>query len=99
MREKLVWILWPSFITAIAMECVIFSLFDPLELEVFGFELAEHRLAAYTLGFFLFWIFAASSSALTVFFQKPNSEVNKFCVLPCPLVKSLDDEVEPKQES
>lgn len=83
MQEKIVWVLWPSFITAIAMEGVIFSLFDPLELDIFGLELAEHRLAAYTLGFFMFWLFAACSSALTLFFQKTNTEVNKFCVLPC----------------
>lgn len=94
MNQKLVWILWPSFVTAIAMEGIVFSIFDPFELTVLGIPLEEHHLAAYTIGFFIFWAFAATSSALTLFFQKPNSEVNNFCVLPSAAVKPLEDDID-----
>jgi hypothetical protein len=41
------------------------------------------RLAVYSGGFFLFWAFAAASSAFTCFLQRPADEIN-MCPLPPP---------------
>jgi hypothetical protein len=63
-------ILWPSFIVAGIAEVAFFTLFDPVELhlvaETLGFT---SPLGWYTIGFLLFWAFAAASSALTCYFQ------------------------------
>ena len=64
MRGKwLIWILWPSFIVAGAALAVFFTVFDPQDLRFFGQPLELSRLAIYSLGFFLFWLFAAASKA------------------------------------
>jgi len=75
--QRLIWILWPSFIVAGVATGVFFTLFDPRELELFGGELGLSRLAVYSIGFFAFWIFAAASSALTCFFQRTAAEINR----------------------
>ncbi len=69
MMQRLMWILWPSFLVAVVMVGVLFSSFDPLEIAYNGEPLFEDRMAAYTLGFFAFWLFAAGSSALTCYLQ------------------------------
>ena len=70
---KLMLILWPSFLAAGAAEVVFFTVFDPSDFDA-------GRLAAYSIGFFLFWALAATSSALTCFLQRSGDEVNR-----CPL--------------
>jgi hypothetical protein len=75
--QRLIWILWPSFIVAGVATGVFFTLFDPRELALFGGELGLSRLAVYSIGFFAFWIFAAASSALTCFFQRTAAEINR----------------------
>ncbi|HXX10243.1 MAG TPA: hypothetical protein VEK05_01915 [Burkholderiales bacterium] len=75
--KKLIYILWPSFLVAAAAEALFFTVFDPTELTFFGEVVNVSRIAAYSIGFFLFWALAASSSALTCFFQRGASEVNR----------------------
>jgi hypothetical protein len=58
-------VLWPSFLMAAVAVGVFFSMIDPQELVVVGLHLADSREAAYTVGFFLFWILFAASSGLT----------------------------------
>ena len=77
MKHRLIWILWPSFIVGGVAEAVFFTLFDPSELAIFGESLELSRLAVYSLGFFLFWLFAAASSAFTCFLQRGSDEVNR----------------------
>ena len=67
--KRAIWILWPSFVIAGIAEVVFFVLFDPIELELLGEVLGVSRLAAYSVGFLLFWIFAAASSAFTSLLQ------------------------------
>lgn len=81
--RHLIYILWPSFIVAGAAEAIFFTLFDPYELNFFGEPLHASRTTIYSLGFFVFWAFAAASSALTCFFQKTSAEVNR-CPIPEP---------------
>ena len=81
MTQKLMWILWPAFLVAGVAEGITFSLFDPQDMHIFGEPVNLSRIAIYSIGFFLFWAFAAASSALTCFLQRSPFEVNR-CPLP-----------------
>jgi hypothetical protein len=72
MMQKAIWILWPSFLVAAAAEMVFFALFDPGDLVFFGQPLELSRTAIYSIGFFVFWAFAAVSSALSVYLGELN---------------------------
>jgi hypothetical protein len=69
-------ILWPSFLVGGAAETVFFTFFDPMDLTLFGEPVAWSRTAVYSIGFFLFWVFAAASSWLTLYLQRAADEVN-----------------------
>jgi len=58
-------VLWPAFLMAIVAEGLLFSMVDPHELVIVGLHLADSREAAYTVGFFLFWLLFACSSGIT----------------------------------
>lgn len=79
--RRLIWILWPSFIIGGVAEAVFFTLFDPMDLHIFGEPLNLSRIGVYTLGFFLFWAFAAASSAFTCFLQRGAVDINRLCPL------------------
>lgn len=79
--KQWIYVLWPAFIVAGAAEAVFFTVFDPQELAVFGEPLQVSRIAIYSIGFFIFWMLAAASSALTCFFQRSSAEINR-CPLP-----------------
>ena len=74
--KKALWILWPSFLVACVAELAFFSVFDPVDFQLFG-PLGLSRRAGYSIGFFLFWAIAAASSALTCFLQKGAAELNR----------------------
>ena len=84
-------ILWPSFIIAGVGEVLFFTVFDPKELYLFGEPSSLSRLAVYSIGFFLCWAFAASSSAFTCFLRRSADEVNR-----CPLTPAQRPEGCPK---
>jgi len=77
MRQKAMWILWPSFLVAGAAETVFFALFDPGDLSLFGQPLELSRTAIYSIGFFLFWGFAAASSGISLYLEHGSSEVKR----------------------
>ena len=81
MTQRLMWILWPAFLVAGIAEGITFSLFDPQDMRLFGETVELGRSAIYSIGFFLFWAFAAASSALTCLLQRSPFEVNR-CPLP-----------------
>lgn len=81
--QRLIHILWPSFIVAGLSEGLFFTLFDPTELSVLGNPVTAGRLAIYSVGFFCFWAVAAFSSSLTCFFQRTAAEINR-CPIPDP---------------
>jgi len=68
--ERWIWILWPSFLVAIVAEGVFFSLFDPVEVTILNIHIPPDRSAAYTIGFFAFWLMGAASSACTCWLQR-----------------------------
>lgn len=66
-------VLWPSFIVGGIGEVLFFTVFDPQELYLFGEPTSLSRLAVYSVGFFLCWLFAATSSAFTLFLARSNA--------------------------
>lgn len=64
--RSLMWILWPSFLIAGVTSAAVFALVDPLDLIIFGSEQFS-RQQVYAGGFFLFWVMAALSSALSLY--------------------------------
>ena len=70
--QFLMQVLWPSFLMAAVAVGVFFSMIDPQELVIVGLHLADSREAAYTVGFFVFWILLAASSALTWLLAHPE---------------------------
>jgi hypothetical protein len=82
MKQRLMWIAWPAFLVAGAIEMVVFAFVDPQQLHGFDGEPLEwSREAVYTLAFFAFWIAAMASSALTTLLARSPFEVNR-CPLP-----------------
>jgi hypothetical protein len=78
MLLKIAFVLWPSFLVAGVMEMVFFTLFDPVEMHLFGNPVALGRQAVYSIGFFCFWAVTAASSALTLYLTttaRPDSGV------------------------
>ena len=66
LRSMLMAVLWPAFLMASVATGVFFSLVDPLELIILDGRIKVDMLGAYTLGFFIFWLFGIVSSGLTV---------------------------------
>ncbi|MFC1589095.1 hypothetical protein ACFL3P_02375 [Pseudomonadota bacterium] len=66
--QRIVSILWPSFITASVATIVFFSVFDP-SIVFIDFDIS--RLGAYTIGFFTFWLFGVFNCVATCYFLKP----------------------------
>jgi len=81
MLKRLIPILWPSFLVAGVADILFTTLFDPLEILYRGEPLIEQRIAAYTIGFFVFWLLGIASSSLTCYFQRSADEINR-CPLP-----------------
>lgn len=81
MMQRIIQILWPSFLVAGLADIIFITLFDPLEIIYRGEVLIEHRIAAYTIGFFVFWLLCITSSMLTCYFQRSAGEINR-CPLP-----------------
>ncbi len=69
MRERLIWVLWPSFTCAVIAVAAFFALIDPQQLYLFGAPVEYSTLGTYSFGFFAFWALTTLSSAFTGFFQ------------------------------
>jgi cytosine/uracil/thiamine/allantoin permease len=74
--QRIVAVLWPSFLTSGLATILFFTAFDPQHL-LMETDFAEmSRLGAYTIGFFLFWLLTTVTSALTCYFRRPCEKVN-----------------------
>lgn len=68
--QRIVSILWPSFLTAGVATILFTTLFDPVELgHMLDLELT--RIAGYTGSFFGFWLLTSINGALTCYFRRP----------------------------
>lgn len=74
--NKLILVLWPSFLVAGVAEILFFSLIDPQELFLLGQPVHFSNLATYSIGFFGFWAICIASSLATLFFQRTSAEIN-----------------------
>lgn len=72
--QRVVAILWPSFITAGIATVMFTTAFDPA---VTFIDYDISRLGSYSICFFLFWLFGAVTAAATCFFLKPCQAINK----------------------
>ena len=81
MQQRLMWILWPSFLVASVLEMAVFAMFDPHDMHWFGQPIEASRQTVYTLSFFGFWAISACASGLTCLLSRTPFEVNQ-CPLP-----------------
>lgn len=72
--QRVIAILWPSFIMAGIATVLFTTAFDPA---VIFYDYDISRLGAYSICFFLFWLFGAVTSATTCYFLKPCQAINK----------------------
>lgn len=91
--QRLIAVLWPSFIAAGMATVVFFTLFDPMDLQILGHHVSVSRMAAYSVGFFGFWLLGALSSGLTCFFQRSSAQINR-----CPVQAVARPPGSPKRE-
>lgn len=70
--QRIIAVLWLSFLTAGIATGAFFSAIDPMELQYCVSFPYVSRSWAYTIGFFLFWLLTAGSSLLAVYFTYPS---------------------------
>jgi cytosine/uracil/thiamine/allantoin permease len=75
--QRIVAVLWPSFLTAGLATALFFTVFDPLDLAALTNYPDISRTGAYSIGFFLFWLLTSSTCALTCYFQRPCDRPGK----------------------
>jgi cytosine/uracil/thiamine/allantoin permease len=74
--QRIIAILWPSFLTSGIATVLFFTAFDPQHL-LLDTRFAEiSRTGAYTIGFFMFWLLTTITSALTCYFRQPCDKAN-----------------------
>lgn len=79
MRNKSwMWVVWPAFLVAAALEMMVFAVLDPTALSLFGEQVEWSRTTVYAVSFFIFWFMFVLSNALTVLLSRPAAEVNGF---------------------
>lgn len=71
-------VLWPSFISSGVATMLFFTAFDPQRLLLDTPFANLSRVAAYSSGFFLFWLLTATTCALTCYFQRPCPPANPY---------------------
>ena len=74
--RKLMWIVWPAFLTACILELFAFALVDPQDLHWAGAPLALSRQGIYTAAFFVFWAASLVASGLTAILGAPPAPVS-----------------------
>ena len=90
--HRIMWIVWPAFLMAGVLEVLVFALVDPQDVHWLGQPTGLSRQAVYTLAFFIFWLVAVISSALTTLLAVSPFEVNR-----CPLQANDRPDGCPKQ--
>jgi hypothetical protein len=73
--KRLPWmyIVWPSFLAACCLEMIVFVMIDPADMHASTFVRSWSAVAIYSSAFFLFWIAAMISSALTAWLASASS--------------------------
>lgn len=76
LARRIMWVVWPSFLMAGALEILVFAMVDPQDIHWFGQSVQLSRQSIYTIAFFAFWFVTMLSSALTALLAMPSLEVN-----------------------
>jgi hypothetical protein len=72
-RERVMMILWPSFLMAGVLEALVFVVIDPLSLHFFSAEPLQWSAGAvYSVTFLIFWGVIATSGAITQLLEEPT---------------------------
>lgn len=71
-RDRLIALLWPSFVLAAVATGLFFAAVDPAQLMLFGRSAPLPPLAAYSIGFLCAWGFSAVSIAAGLYFALGN---------------------------
>lgn len=79
--QRWMWIAWPAFLMAGALEFLVFAMVDPQDLHWFGQPVPLSREGVYTVAFFVFWGVCMASSALTTLLSLSPFELNR-CPVP-----------------
>ena len=77
MAQRMMWIVWPAFLAACAMELLVFAFVDPQDLHWAGNTLGWSRQAVYTCAFFAFWAVTAGACWLTTLLRLTPLELNQ----------------------
>ncbi len=72
--QRVIAILWPSFIMAGIATVLFTAAFDPA---VIFIDYDISRIGSYSVFFFLFWLFGAITATATCYFLKPCEALNK----------------------
>ena len=83
--ERLIWILWPSFIVGGLAEALFFTAFDPRDMMLFGDPITWSREAVYSVAFFVFWAVSAVGAALALLLVRTPEQLNREGPLDVPL--------------
>lgn len=67
MVQRIIAVLWPSFLVSGVADVLFFTAFDPFDFVPIDIS----RIGAYSIGFFLFWLMCIVSSSLTLYFNMP----------------------------
>lgn len=73
--QRIISVLWPSFVTSGIATGLFFTAFDPQDLVGLSGQLEISRMGAYSIGFFLFWLLTSLTCALTCYFQRPCEQL------------------------
>ena len=71
-------VLWPAFLGAALADAILFTLIDPDTIMLFGADQSVSRPAAYTVGFFVFWLIIIAASVTTLWLKGDNAEKSKY---------------------
>lgn len=70
--KRAMWIIWPAFLVAGALELLVFSVVDPADLDSLS-HLMWSRDAYYSIAFFVFWAVVAVASTLTLWLSSSEA--------------------------
>lgn len=74
--QRVIAVLWPSFIMSGIATALFFTVFDPRDLAAVTGRADIDRMGAYSIGFFLFWLLTSGTCALTCYFQRPCERID-----------------------
>ena len=73
--QKIISVIWPSFLMAGLGTILFFSAIDPGEMSSPAWFVNLSRLEAYTAGFMFLWLLGIFACLLTRYFQKPEDRI------------------------